>query len=64
VKNKVPFDGLAKYWFILLLVIILQVIFAWHVVVNERESSILELKSNAKNNFSYLHSALQKGVAK
>ncbi|MEA1921856.1 MAG: PAS domain S-box protein [Pseudomonadota bacterium] len=52
-KVILPHKG-AKYWLILLLIIIVQIIFAWNTVKNDQTSRIKEIENRAQKQIQYL----------
>ena len=54
-RNGRPFNDGAKYWLILLLLIIVQIIFAWNMVKNEHQIHVTEIENNTEKQLQYLH---------
>ena len=57
-NGALPKSGV-KYWIILLLVIIVQIIFAWNTVENDRKSKVTEIENSAKEDIQYLHGMIR-----
>ncbi len=58
-KNSVFSKRWAIYWFVLLVVIFLQIILAWTVVINNQKTYRSEIENNAARNIQFLHTLIQ-----
>ncbi|MBN2333876.1 MAG: hypothetical protein JXO49_07555, partial [Deltaproteobacteria bacterium] len=47
------------YWFILLLVVLVQIVIAWRAVVADHHFHLAEIESNAEKNIQFLNHVLR-----
>ena len=58
-RNIISPNNSAKYWLILLMVIIVQIIFAWNMVKNEQKTRVTEIENRAEKQIQYLNSVIR-----
>ena len=58
-RNSIFPNNSAKYWLILLMVIVVQIIFAWKIVENDQKTRVTEIENRAEKQIQYLNTVIR-----